>query len=136
VPVPETKAVATPPVEEPPIQPVVEVAPPAEYTELVAQPIEIPEVLQVPMAAPIRIAKPASKPKSQPRPERYRSDREPIIESSELKNSGLPETSRPNILVFEAIALATASVGLVLFARRLRRSKAAAHRGKFRLALS
>jgi hypothetical protein len=137
VPVPETPTVAIPPLEAPPVQaPVVEDAPPAEYTELVAQPIEIPEVLRVPMAAPIRIAKPASKPKSQQPPERYRSDREPISESAEPQDSAVPATSRPNILVFEAIALATASVGLVLLARRLRRSKAAAHRGKFRLALS
>jgi hypothetical protein len=137
VPVPETPTVAIPPLEAPPVQaPMVEDAPPAEFTELVAQPIEIPEVMQVPMAAPIRIAKSASKPKSQQPPERYRSDREPIIESAEPQYSAVPATSRPNILVFEAIALATASVGLVLLARRLRRSKAAAHRGKFRLALS
>jgi hypothetical protein len=121
VPVPQTPAVAIPPVES---------------TELVAQPIEIPEVMQVPMVTPIQIARPASKPKSQQPPERYQSDREPIIESAEPQYSAVPATSRPNILVFEAIALATASVGLVLLARRLRRSKAAAHRGKFRLALS
>ena len=133
----EAPEVATPAVETLPVQsPVIDDAPPVEPVEPVAQPIEIPEVMAVKTAAPIQIKKPATKRKSQQTPERYRSDRESIIESAEPKNSAPPAASRPNILVFEAIAFATASGGLIMLARRLRRSKSAAHRGKFRLAFS
>ncbi|MEN9753423.1 MAG: hypothetical protein RL670_1114 [Actinomycetota bacterium] len=135
VPVIETPKVETPAIEVPPVQaPVVEDAPPAEPLEPVAQPIEIPEVMQI--AAPTLIAKPAPKPKSHPMPERFRSDRVQILEFTPPKNSALPANDQPNILVFEAFAVATASVGSIMLARKLRRRKAAAHRGQFRLALS
>ena len=135
VPVPETPTVAIPPLEAPPVQtPVVEDVPPAEAAEPAAQPLEIPEVLQ--LVAPIRLAKPASNPKSPQTPERYRRDREPVVESSEPQNSVPSSTEHPNILMFEVSSAAAAGLGLVLLARRLRRSKAAAHRGKFRLAFS
>ena len=138
VPIVESPVVYVPVVEIPTVEDATpaEPAEPVEPVEPVAQPIEIPEVMAVKTAAPIQIEKPAPKRKSQKSPERYRRDREPAVESSEPQNSVPSSIKQANILVFEVSSAAAAGLGLVLLARRLRRSKAAAHRGKFRLALS